>query len=321
MKQLKRLYSRCQRWSLNSPTYSEFLGQYRLNVIALRDSQKSDSELSIFFMQLWHQRSRGNHDADLLSEHGCPHLMHMRFNLAMDYISSVIAAFEKWAACFSALHKGGIRYSGFARPFLQAKSLPLMRDKNSNSSVDGLLQRCRPSAIIWRIWTIALLAIQSQSFRAWPHVGDESFERIDPSSTHGYATRTISEVLRMLRLSAAFYCSSPSMILARVRPPVLKMRFRSSLGMQAAAALSVAVSKIATCDYRCLAAITQALPFKLSIIHIRKTDNEQPAESFSGNVFESWTAFSNFVFSHAVHLIREWFWLEPLGCTTIQRLA
>ena len=93
---------------------------------------------------------------------------------------------------------------------------------NSSSSVIRLLFTGSPFAVVRRIVTVVIDALDGKPFRARPHVGVEIFKRLVPSVAYNYAAATIARVRLSFAVIAPFMHSAPDVMFRRMRHAVFE---------------------------------------------------------------------------------------------------
>jgi len=131
----------------------------------------------------------------------------------------------------------------------------------SPSGINSLLLACSPNAILWRIRTIIVLALETQTFRALAHVFKEVLKAIAPSLAHCDSSSPIVFVRNTFRIVAAAFHLVPSEIEERTGSAMSSDAFANKLRHGTTAAFGLSSSKIHRVDWfnRSAGALTQPL--------------------------------------------------------------
>lgn len=87
-----------------------------------------------------------------------------------------------------------------------------------------LFMRRRPSAILGRIWSVVVDALDLRAFGTWTHVPQELFEAVNPRLAHTNATSTIAFVALTVRVLTALFHGLPQCVVGMVRQAVRRLR-------------------------------------------------------------------------------------------------
>lgn len=137
---------------------------------------------------------------------------------------------------------------------------------NSNhlaaSPVSGLLLFCRPVAIVWRISSVIVSALNGHSKWALSHVGQKVFKRVAPPLTHQNAAPAIVWVCLIVWTVTPFFHANPTFVRPVFKPDpgviVFDVCPLESFVMQASARLSASISQAWSPDDLGCSALTKA---------------------------------------------------------------
>ena len=202
--------------------------------------------------------------------------------------------------------QAAIRHAQGVRPFNHGARLSVPCDDHVGTAIAGLLCGRGPSAILRRVRTIIIDAIQLMfGSGACAHVGEKVIEQ-SPSVTDRNPACSIVYVPFIARIKASGFHGTPDVILRRIclsmsqavpfpkvthRLEVLARRF----SMQASARFDVTISQVTQAQRRVVAALATAAHKALSAG--RSTNHSQNRQAVVG---ES----NNIHVSHALHCMR-----------------
>lgn len=103
------------------------------------------------------------------------------------------------------------------------------------AAVVGLLFRCSPSAVLWRIRSVVVWESINRMGVRWPmsHIGKECLETVFPSVTYGDPTSAIFRIIRIVSVEAACLYALPGCIFNRLSQSMRAVRFSNSFQAKA----------------------------------------------------------------------------------------
>jgi hypothetical protein len=157
------------------------------------------------------------------------------------------------------------------------------------SSIPGLLDICRPSAITRLVVTVIIDSFNRMT-RIWlqSHVSKKRFEVV-PLFTHSYSSTTISRIFRSVRILATSNHGLPASPLCRwwFMERTVTMLFFSSwiFSGKTSAALSAFCNEAGSADDFLLSAVTSTQPHRRTTGVIRGPgDNSEARKSLSSSI-------------------------------------
>lgn len=159
------------------------------------------------------------------------------------------------------------------------------------SLVRALRSPRRPAAILWLVVAAWVYAVQCESLRARPHVGEERGEVSAPSVAHGDSELSVEGVVAGRWCVAPGFHAAPDRVFALVesvhRPAVFRVAVAPVFALSASATRSISTKQVLPvlgCDNSAIAAAdpVRAATFSLRSIAL---DNGELTESHPGNVF------------------------------------
>lgn len=184
------------------------------------------------------------------------------------------------------------------RPFCETMRLVIEGESSAVPSshlapIVALFLQCRPSAILWRVRTVVVDAIQLAPRWLWPHVGEERAEVVTPAVTHGDAASAPVRVARVSGVVTARFRVAPGVILWRATASWFAPMFRASrdrdISGQTSAAAAQTVSQVSPSYGSQGAAVASAQPLRISrgLRLLASAMKHAPAsESLAGQVYE-----------------------------------
>lgn len=143
--------------------------------------------------------------------------------------------------------------------------------ENHKSRIVSLFQWGCPATILLRIRTIYIYSINRCAFRRFFHIMQKCFKRIDPFSTHFYASKTIDSILWICFAVTARFGFGPGTISFGSDTHRECMFFST----QTPAAFSITTDKRAIINGSYFSAITVAFPKALRLSSFRPFHNSE----------------------------------------------
>lgn len=126
--------------------------------------------------------------------------------------------FIDWPAFSESVAERGDFNSGDLRPFGNRLRLAAISDSSVASTVALLRQPISPPAVLWRIRTVVVDAINRVMFGwAWSHIAQKCHEAIAPFIAHNNTASAIASVRVVIRVVAAPLCATPDYVLRSLR--------------------------------------------------------------------------------------------------------
>jgi len=165
-----------------------------------------------------------------------------------------------------------------------------MCSHRSVTPISSLRESGGPSAILGRIRAIVVDPVECHTARTTTHVFEKDIERRYPLGTHINPATAVINVSVARWISASLPCLPPRLILALSVLWILTLE----IALVAAAASTLAVSKVMGSHVTQMAAVALAQPFGSTGI-----GNHFPsAKSLAEQIFKVGRMFGSFVFSH-----------------------
>lgn len=180
------------------------------------------------------------------------------------------------------------RDAEFARPFCQCSSYSLVGNQMIVSFVVSLLKAISPPAIIWRIVSIIVNALNRMT-RRWslPHVGVKILEGIDPAVAHGYTTTAVSWICRNVRVCTSRFYVRPTSVLRRLYHAVGCVYSARFFSNKTSTASSMPASQMAAGSDYSTSTFADTVPFCASaFIAMRIRYYGQSAKALASNIFD-----------------------------------
>ena len=183
--------------------------------------------------------------------------------------------------------KGAIVNVQDGGPFGESMSFTLVGDTDIYTRVVCLLSRACPSAVLWRIRTIVVNAV-NRIARAWArsHISIEGGEVRFPAVTHNNSAPAIVVICAMIRIVASGFHANPYLVFRELGQAVFRDCIREGISPETAAALGVPTSQVAAANLNCSTAITATKPNGSAFVAFNIFENKQLAESLTANVFK-----------------------------------
>lgn len=160
----------------------------------------------------------------------------------------------------------------------------------AGATVLRLLGKCRPSTVARLIVAVIVDAVQRRPFGASPHVRQKRFERSSPSLAHFNPTATVVCVCDMRRVFASLLHGRPGVVFPRRvvarMISVNRVPCRNKLSLQASAASTDSVQKLAAFDTSNCSAAASAFPQGASPLCRAISRNDDPSpKRLAGDVY------------------------------------
>jgi hypothetical protein len=178
--------------------------------------------------------------------------------------------------------------SSSTNPLIQVSGLSKSRESHGVAPVGTLLPPRRPAAVLWRIWSVVVDALNGVTCRwAWPHVLKERRKAVSPAVADGDAAPAVASERLVARGMAALAHMTPRCVLGRAPPvgrvPMSGLQCPSQLALETAARLRGPVLEILAIAIRRASAVASAEPFRASL-DWNAFNNDKTTESLSGKI-------------------------------------
>lgn len=169
---------------------------------------------------------------------------------------------------------------GALRPFHQGQRLCVPRYEAIRATVRGLLKRCGPSAVLWRVIAVVVDAIKREA--VWPlaHVRQEGAEVVQPAFAHPNAAPAVGVPAFRFRIRAALLRRFPDRVFRQIDLPVARHTFKP----EAAAASCIASLERVNADDGCFPAIAFAQPSSVPPCMTVEGDSDKTPEARAGQI-------------------------------------
>ncbi len=148
------------------------------------------------------------------------------------------------------------------------------------ASVLRLLKSCRPAAIIRRIWTVILAALNRHPGWTWSHVVNECLKAISPSVAYRYPTLAVVFVVFTPRVEAPLFHCSPHVPEVRMSQSVCSRGNGEQYSFHATATYGVSALDRSDSDEAGCAAIAFELPnYTTALSFFSGANRNEPAKS------------------------------------------
>lgn len=171
------------------------------------------------------------------------------------------------------------------RPFWKSSGNTPISNQMVITFVVRLFNVVGPTAILRRVGAVVVNALDGM-LNGWPlpHVGIEVLERVEPAVAHDNATATIARIGWNVRISASGLDMCPTAVLRRLDHAVRGVSHTDSLPLQAAAALSVTVSKMPATGNYLVSTIASAFPHGATFGRMGISKHRKPTVSLPSHV-------------------------------------
>lgn len=181
-----------------------------------------------------------------------------------------------------------IRNSAPFRQFFQWNNLAFMANPDSSPLISGLRGHRGPIAISSIVIPVDISAFKAMSGRTRTHVRKEPLKRVMPRRVHGYASRAVVLISRMLWAKASGNGRVPRGVLCGLRQAVLGHSCDQIVSVKTSATAREALAEISSCHDRGSTAITDAVPLNAGVRRLIVTDGirYEPTEPLPGNILQ-----------------------------------
>lgn len=143
-----------------------------------------------------------------------------------------------------------------------------------------------PAYVAGRIVTVIVDPVEAETFRAWPHIGNESLECFKLRGDGDSAASVISVGMISRILAAAFHII-PTLILGSARLAMSAASVSNCLGATATARYGAAIDKVVCADrFQRSSALALAKPVRAPTMIGSTADHCQLAESLTGQIMK-----------------------------------
>lgn len=172
------------------------------------------------------------------------------------------------------------------RPVGQRQRFALMGQPSNPAAIQRLNSLCGPSAVVWRVGTVVIDAIQRAIWRAASHVRKERQITRAPAFAHVDASTAVVFECRIARRMAAPFGVLPAPILFGFLFPitltVCAAGFAGSLTLQAPTRLRVAASELRQRHGDALPTVAEAVPMRTAAERYARDRNQSTEPLVSG---------------------------------------
>ena len=197
-----------------------------------------------------------------------------------------------------AVVKNVSRNSQNISPLRDGQCLPVMRESNITSFVVHLFFDSSPSAIIRRIRSSIVDAVQSAPLRGIPHILKEISKRLAPTGAHDNTAPAIAGVGFMSRIVATSKHCDVCPVQRVVRKSVLQASGEASFRTETTATLCVSGSQFVAANLSLIAAIAKTVPDGISVFYVRKGNDKQSTKTLTSQVLNAGRYFCGIMGLH-----------------------